>query len=140
MGKKTQILPLWRGAVLHNCSRSNLLVLFWVHLIPPKDGVFAELQFAEHNKRSRFIFLQKKNCIGCNSCIIYYHVLLSGKDKSNWGCTMRTHLPKLLDLLSFWLDSLNISYKFFFMILFVTNLLNVSKFLPPLILKTLIFY
>ena len=53
--------------------------------------------------------------------------------------TMRTNLPKLLDLLIFCIYSLNSSFEFFIMI-FVTNQLNISKFLPPQIRKTLISY
>ena len=51
---------------------------------------------------------------------------------------MRTNLPKLLDLLIFCIYSLNFSLEFFIMIFFVTNQLNISKFLPPWIRKTLI--
>ena len=42
--------------------------------------------------------------------------------------TMRTNLPKLLDLLISCICSLNFSLEFFIMILFVTNQLNISKF------------
>ena len=54
--------------------------------------------------------------------------------------TMRTNLPKLLDLLIFCIYSLNFSLEFFIMIFFVTNQLNISKFLPLQICKTLISY
>ena len=54
--------------------------------------------------------------------------------------TMRKNLPKLLDLLIFCIYSLNFSLEFFIMIVFVTNQLNISKFLPPQIRKTLISY
>ena len=54
--------------------------------------------------------------------------------------TMRTNVPKLLDLLIFFTYSLNFSLEFFIMIFFVTNQLNISKFLPPQIRKTLISY
>jgi hypothetical protein len=54
--------------------------------------------------------------------------------------TMKTNLPKLLDLLIFCIYSLNFSLEFFIIIFFVTNLLNIIKFLPPQIRKTLIFY
>ena len=54
--------------------------------------------------------------------------------------TMRTNLPKLLDLFIFCTYSLNFSLEFFIMIFFVTNQLNSSKFLPPQIRKTLISY
>ena len=53
--------------------------------------------------------------------------------------TMRTNLPKLLDLLIFCIYSLN-SLEFFNMIFFVTNQLNISIFLPLQIRKTLISY
>ena len=52
--------------------------------------------------------------------------------------TMRTNLPKLLDLL-ICIYSLNFSLEFFIMIFFVTNQLNISKFLPLQIYKTLFF-
>ena len=54
--------------------------------------------------------------------------------------TMRTNLPKLLDLLIFYIYSLNFSLEFFIMIFFVTNQLIISKFLSPQICKTLISY
>ena len=54
--------------------------------------------------------------------------------------TMRTNLPKLLNLLIFGIYSLNFSLEFFIMICFVTNQLNISKFLPLQIRKTLISY
>ena len=53
---------------------------------------------------------------------------------------MRTNLPKLLQLLIFYIYSLNFSLEFFIMIFFVTNQLNISKFLPNQIRKTLISY
>ena len=48
---------------------------------------------------------------------------------------MRTNLPKLLDLLIFCMYSLNFRLEFFIMILFVTNQLNIDKFLPPQLRK-----
>ena len=54
--------------------------------------------------------------------------------------TMRTNLPKLLDLLIFCIYSLNFSLEFFIMIFFVTYQLNISKFLPLQRRKTLISY
>ena len=54
--------------------------------------------------------------------------------------TMRTNLPKLLDLLIFCIYLLNFSLDFFYHIFFVTNQLNISKFLPTQIRKTLISY
>ena len=54
--------------------------------------------------------------------------------------TMRKKLPKLLDLLIFCIYSLNFSLEFFIMIDFVTNQLNISKFLPLQIRKTFISY
>ena len=54
--------------------------------------------------------------------------------------TMRTNLPKLLDLLIFCTYLLNFSLEFFIMIFFATNQLNISKFLPTQIRKTLISY
>ena len=56
------------------------------------------------------------------------------------GIKMRTNLPKLLDLLIFSIYSLNFSLEFLIMISFVKNQLNISKFLPPQIRKTLISY
>ena len=56
------------------------------------------------------------------------------------GSTMKTNLPKLLDLLIFCIYSLNFSLEFFIMIFFATNQLNISKFLPTQIRKTLISY
>ena len=53
--------------------------------------------------------------------------------------TMGTNLPKLLELLVFCIYSLNVSF-FFLHDFFVTNLLNVSKFLPLQTCKTLISY
>ena len=53
--------------------------------------------------------------------------------------TMRTNLPKILDLLIFCIYSLNFSLEFL-SDFFVTNQLYISKFLPPQIRKTLISY
>ena len=69
-----------------------------------------------------------------------FSVSQSRLSDSEWHqYTMRTNLPKLLDLLIFCMFSLNFSLEFFIMIFFVTNQLNISKLLPP-ILKTLISY
>ena len=54
---------------------------------------------------------------------------------SYYSNTMRTNLPKLLDLLIFCKHSLNFCLEFFIMIFVVTNQLNISKFLPPQICK-----
>ena len=54
--------------------------------------------------------------------------------------TMRTNLPKLLDQQIFCIYSQNFSLEFFIMTFFVKNQLNISKFLPPQIRKTLISY
>ena len=54
--------------------------------------------------------------------------------------TMRTNLRKRLDLLIFCIYSLNFSLEFFIMIYFVTNQLNISKFLQLQRHKTLISY
>ena len=56
------------------------------------------------------------------------------------SATKRTNLSNLLDLLIFCIYSLNFSLKFFIMIFLVTNQLNISKFLPLQIRKTLISY
>ena len=45
---------------------------------------------------------------------------------------------KTFRLLIFFIYSLNFSLEFFIMIFFLTNQLNISKFLPPQIRKTLI--
>ena len=50
--------------------------------------------------------------------------------------TMRTNLPKLLYLLIFCIYLLNSSLESFIMIFFVTNQLDISKFLPPQRRKT----
>jgi hypothetical protein len=73
---------------------------------------------------------------------IYVHISYSLQDlhKYCFTFTMRTNLPKLLDLLIFCRHSLNFSLEFFTMIFFVTNQLNISKFLPLQIRKTLISY
>ena len=69
------------------------------------------------------------------------HVICCSKIvKKYMGATMRTNLPKILDLLLLCILSLNFSLKFFIMIFFVTIQLNISKFLPPQIHKTLISY
>ena len=72
---------------------------------------------------------------------------VSTQQKKGWNFvkkalsnTMRTNLPKRLDLLIFCIYSLNFSLEFFIMIFFVTNQLNISKFLPPQVRKTLISY
>ena len=67
-------------------------------------------------------------------------LFLNGSPQNKVGSTMRTNLTKLLDLLIFWLSyPLNLSLEFFIMIFFVTNLLNISKFLPPQVREALIW-
>ena len=59
-----------------------------------------------------------------------FMLLLSPRILKNW--------PKLLDRLMFCIYPLNFSLEFFIMIFFVTNQLNIAKFLPPQIRKTII--
>ena len=69
-----------------------------------------------------------------------YQKIQPGKKLYFRSYNMRTNLPKILDVLIFCIYSLNFSLEFFIMIFFVTNQVNVSKFLPPQIRKTLISY
>ena len=59
--------------------------------------------------------------------------------KLSWQFALKTNLPKLLDLPIFCIHSLNLSLEFLIMIFFVTNQLNISKFLPPQIRKNMNF-
>ena len=65
-------------------------------------------------------------------------------NKTEWGKNLVIHyenkFTKTINLLIFCIYLLNFSLEFFIMIFFVTNQLNISKFLPPRLRKTLISY
>ena len=70
--------------------------------------------------------LFKLNCILSASFLDYRGVFL------HWfRLTMRTNLPKLLDLLIFCIYSLNFSLKFFILIFFYNKSAKYYEFLPP---------
>ena len=70
----------------------------------------------------------------------FWCTLLPSYHSIDLNHTMRRNLPKTLYLLIFNIFSLNFSLEFFIMIFFVTNQLNISKFLPFQMRKTLISY
>ena len=136
------------------CHFIVILKLLEMHQKPNRTNLSLFLQKSDMYNRNKFVWVelhyrQKSTKTILSSFEYLSHPILQKSFRGNHlrkyvtqrkVNTMRTNLPKPLDLLIFCIYSLNFSLEFFIMIFFVTNQLNVSKFLPTQIHKTLISY
>ena len=115
---------------LKNCTWGRHTVRL-VNGVSGKDNLETLRRFFS---ASAWYFQLKKDLSGSTTNLGKFHLERSLRS------TVRTNLPKFLDLLIFCIYSLNFSLEFFIMIFFETNQLNISKFLPLQVRKTLISY